>query len=475
MNAQPDATAGLIAQLGAIVGARGFVTDPGEMAPYLIDWRGLYQGRAAAVVRPASTAETAAVVALCAATRTPMVPQGGNTGMCGAATPDTAGSAIVIAMGRMNRIIELDALNNTMTVEAGCILADIQQAALQADRFFPLTLGAEGSCQIGGNLSTNAGGSNVLRYGNTRDLALGLEVVLADGRVWNGLRGLRKDNTGYDLKHLFIGAEGTLGIITRAVLKLFPRPHSRVTAIAGLHSADAAVELLALLRGHCGDRISAFEILSRNCLEMVVRQIPGARDPLPRAEPWYVLAELTDARESRTPRDELERALTAGIDCKLVSDVVVAANEQQAQALWRLRETIPEAARVEGLVYRHDIAVAVSRIPEFIAAASRALEERFPGVRIICFGHVGDGNLHFNAFLPGRDRADFEARGAADVNRAVHDIAHRLGGSVSAEHGIGQAKRDELPLYKSEIELELMRTLKHALDPYNLMNPGKVL
>ncbi len=475
MSAQPEISAPLIARLGAVVGPGGLVTDPPEMAPYLIDWRELYQGRAAAIVRPANTAEVAAVVGLCAATRTPIVPQGGNTGMCGAATPDASGNAIVIALGRMNRIIELDALNNTMTVEAGCILANIQQAALDADRFFPLSLGAEGSCQIGGNLATNAGGSNVLRYGNTRDLVLGLEVVVADGRVWNGLRGLRKDNTGYDLRHLFIGAEGTLGIITKAVLKLFPRPRASVTAVAAICSAEAAVELLALLRRHCGDRVSGFEIMSRNCLEMVLRQIPGTRDPLPKPEPWYILAELTDTHEGSAIRAELESALAAGIEHKLVSEAVIAASQQQAQALWRLRDAIPDAARNEGLVYRHDIAVTVSRIPEFIAAASNALEARFPGVRIICFGHVGDGNLHFNAFVPGRERADPQARAATDVNRVVHDIVYQFGGSMSAEHGIGQAKRGELERYKGGVELELMRALKQAFDPHNLMNPGKVL
>ena len=475
MSAQPEISADLIARLAAIVGAAGLVTDPAEMTLYLTDWRDLFQGRAAAIVRPASSEEVAAVVRLCAGTRTPIVPQGGNTGMCGAATPDASGNAIVMALGRMNRIIELDTLNNTMTVEAGCILANVQQAALDADRFFPLSLGAEGSCQIGGNLATNAGGSNVLRYGNTRDLVLGLEVVTADGRVWDGLRGLRKDNTGYDLKHLFIGAEGTLGIITKAVLKLFPRPRASVTAIAAVRSAEAAVELLALLRKHCGDRVSGFEIFSRNCLDMVLRQIPGTRDPLPQVEPWYILAELTDTREGQALRDEFEHALTAGVERRLVSDAVVAANEQQAQAFWRLRDTIPDAARVEGLVYRHDVAVAVSRIPEFIATASHALEARFPGVRIICFGHVGDGNLHFNAFVPGRERTDPQARAATDVNRVVHDIVYRLGGSVSAEHGIGQAKRGELERYKGGVELELMRALKQTLDPHNLMNPGKVL
>ena len=475
MTAQPKLTADLLARLGAIVGPRGLITDPGTMAACLTDWRGLYRGRAVAIARPASTEEVAAIVRLCAETRMPIVPQGGNTGMCGAATPDTTGNAILVTLARMNKIIALDALNNTVTVEAGCILANIQQAALDADRFFPLSLGAEGSCQIGGNLSTNAGGSNVLRYGNTRDLVLGVEVVVADGRIWNGLRGLRKDNTGYDLKHLFIGAEGTLGIITKAVLKLFPRPRSSVTALAAMQSAEAAVELLALLRNRCGDRISAFEIMSRYCFDMVFRQIPNTREPLPQTHPWYVLADLSDTREGSAIRDEFERTLAASIEHRLVSDVVVAESQQQALALWRLREAIPEAARSEGLVYRHDIAVAVSRVPEFIATASRALETRFPGVRIICFGHLGDGNLHFNAFVPGRARDDAQARAATDVNRVVHDIVHQFGGSISAEHGIGQAKRGDLKRYKSEVELELMRALKKTLDPHNLMNPGKVL
>ncbi len=466
----------LLSRLEAIVGPRGLVTNAADMAPYLIDWRGLYQGRAAAVVRPATTAEVAAVVAACAAADTPVVPQGGNTGMCGGSVPDGSGLAVVVALGRMNRVVELDALNNTMTVEAGCVLANIQEAAAAAGRLFPLSLGAEGSCQIGGNLSTNAGGINVLRYGNTRDLVLGLEVVLPDGRVWDGLRGLRKDNTGYDLKHLFIGAEGTLGIITQAVLKLFPRPSTRVTAFAGIGNPEAAVELLALLREHCGDRISAFELISRECVDMVCRHIPGARNPLPDPQPWYALTELGDMRADSELRGALEQALNAGIERGLVADVALAESEAQAGAFWRLRESIPEAAREEGLVYRHDIAVTVSQVPAFITTASRALEDKFPGVRIICFGHLGDGNLHFNAFLPGRSRSDAQARAeVADVNRVVHDIVQRFHGSISAEHGIGQSKRDELAHYKSDVELALMRAVKQAFDPRLLMNPGKVI
>jgi FAD/FMN-containing dehydrogenase len=475
MTARPRVAADLREHLAAVVGARGIITDAADMAPYLADWRDLYKGNAVAVVRPANTAEVAEVVRLCTDTGTPMVPQGGNTGMCGAATPDTAGGSVVIALTRMNKIIDVNSLNNTMTVEAGCILANIQQAAADVDRLFPLSLGGEGSCVIGGNISTNAGGINVLRYGNTRDLVLGLEAVLPDGRIWNGLRGLRKDNTGYDLKHLFIGAEGTLGIVTQAVLKLFPRPHGNVTAFAGIAQPAQAVELLALLREHCGDGINAFELISRNCLELVVRRIPGTRDPLPAAYPWYVLTELTAARDDGTLRATVEQALAAGIERGLAADVVIAENAAQGKALWRMRESIPDAAKVEGLVYRHDIAVTVSRIPEFIATASAALEAAYPGVRIICFGHLGDGNLHFNAFVPGRERSDTAARTMTDVNRLVHDIVQQFGGSISAEHGIGQSKRGELAHYKSATELDLMRIVKNALDPHNLMNPGKVL
>ncbi|MDB5810480.1 MAG: hydroxyacid dehydrogenase [Betaproteobacteria bacterium] len=475
MNARVQVAGDLPRRITEIIGERGIITAATDMAPYLADWRDLYKGSAIAVVRPASTAEVAAVVKLCAETHTPIVPQGGNTGMCGAATPDATGSAVVIALGRMNKIVEVNALNNTMTVEAGCILANIQQAAADVDRLFPLSLGGEGSAVIGGNISTNAGGINVLRYGNTRDLVLGLEAVLPDGRVWNGLRGLRKDNTGYDLKHLFIGAEGTLGIITQAVLKLFPRPHGNVTAFAGLNDPAQAVELLALLRAQCGDNISAFELISRNCLEMVIRRIPGSRDPLTAAYPWYVLTELTDAREDTALRTNVEQALGTAIERELVQDVAIAENAAQGKALWRMRESIPDAAKVEGLVYRHDIAVTVSRIPEFIATASSALETAYPGVRIICFGHLGDGNLHFNAFVPGRERSDEVARKMTDVNRLVHDIVQTFGGSISAEHGIGQSKRGELAHYKSAAELDLMRMVKQAIDPHNLMNPGKVL
>ncbi len=474
-SARTIAGASILERIGAIVGQQGLLTDPQDLEPYLGDWRGFFRGVAPAVVRPATTDQVAAVVRVCAETGTAVVPQGGNTGMSGGATPPAAGGAILLQLGRMNRILALDALNNTITVEAGCILANVQQAARDAGRLFPLSLGAEGSCQIGGNLATNAGGINVLRYGNARDLTLGLQVVLPDGRVWDGLRGLRKDNTGYDLKQVFIGSEGTLGIITAAVLKLFPVPRTTVTALIAIAAPAAAVELLALLRDECGERISAFELISRRCVELVLGHIPGTREPLARAHPWYLLVELAEASSDGSLQGEFERALERAVERGLALDAVIATSGNQREALWRIRETIPEASQAEGLLYRHDISIPVSRIPEFIAEVGAALERAFPGARVLCFGHIGDGNLHYNCFVPGRNRDDPAALAATDVNRTVLDVVHRYGGSFSAEHGVGQAKREELKRYKSPIEVELMRALKSALDPRNLMNPGKVL
>ena len=471
----PQSASPLLARLSEIVGERGLITDPRDMEPYIVDWRGFYRGAAPAIVRPANTAEVAAVVKLCAETRTGVVPQGGNTGMCGGATPSPAGKEIVLSLGRMNRIREVDALNNTLTADAGCILVNVQQAALAADRLFPLSLGGEGSCQIGGNLATNAGGINVLRYGNTRDLTLGLEAVLPDGRVWNGLRGLRKDNTGYDLKDLFIGSEGTLGVITAAVLKLFPLPRTRLTALLAVADPAAAVQLLARLRGACGERISAFEIISRLCLDLVLKHVPGTREPLAGVHPWHVLIELADTSEGGSLRSDFEAAVSRAVEDGLTQDAIIAESTAQAQALWRLRETIPEASRDEALLYRHDISIAVSRIPDFIATAGTALERAIPGARVICFGHLGDGNLHYNCFVAGRRRDDPAARDATDVNEVVLDIVRDFGGSFSAEHGIGQAKRAALAQYKSGLELGVMRGLKRTFDPLNIMNPGKVL
>lgn len=466
----------LIERLRAIVGSGGVLTEPAEVEPFILDWRGVYRGTTPAVVRPANAQEIAAVVKLCAETRTAIVPQGGNTGMCMAAVPRAERGEIVLSVTRLNRIRDVDPLNNTLTAEAGVVLAHIQQAASEADRLFPLSLGAEGSCTIGGNLSTNAGGVNVLRYGNTRDLVLGLEVVLPDGRIWNGLRALRKDNTGYDLKHLFVGAEGTLGVITAAVLKLFPKPSATALAWAAVPGPEAALELLAAIRRHCGDRINAFELISRNCVELVARHIPGIRDPLPEPHEWYVLTELADSQPGDVLRAELEGALGQAMESGLVTDVTLADSGARAAAIWRIRESIPEAARNEpGMLYRHDIAVAVSSIPAFIKEAGAALESRFPGAQVICFGHLGDGNLHYNAFVPGRARSDPAAREASDVTQLVYDIVERYGGSFSAEHGVGLAKVEELKRYKSAVELDLMRSVKRALDPQSLMNPGKVL
>ena len=472
----PSSVKSVIGALEKILGPQGVLTAAADLEPYVVDWRGVYRGVAAAVARPANTAQVAAVMKLCAETGTPLVPQGGNTGMCGASVPNAGGNEVVLSLARMNRILDVDPLNNTLTAEAGCVLANIRQAAADVGRLFPLSLGAEGSCQIGGNLSTNAGGVNVLRYGNARDLVLGLEVVLPDGRIWNGLRGLRKDNTGYDLKHLFIGAEGTLGIITAATLKLFPRPTANATAWIAIHDPEAALQLLALMRRHCNDRITAFELISRHSLELVWRHVPGTRDPIATPHPWYVLTELADAGDEQALRADLERALEAALSENLVIDVVIAENRTQAQALWHMRESIPEGARQEPvMVYRHDIAVAVGRIPEFIREAQAALEARFPGVRLICFGHLGDGNLHYNAYLPERLRTHAAAREAHDITETVYDIVQRYGGSFSAEHGIGLSKVTELARYKSAVELDLMRTVKRALDPQGLMNPGKVL
>ncbi|MSQ73746.1 MAG: FAD-binding oxidoreductase [Betaproteobacteria bacterium] len=465
-----------ISRLGAAVGAQSIFTDAADLEPYINDWRGIYHGAAAAVVRPANVEQVAAIVKICAETRTPLVPQGGNTGMCGATVPDARLNPVVIALGRMNRIRNVDALNNTMTVEAGCVLANIQQAAVDANRLFPLSLGAEGSCQIGGNLSTNAGGVNVLRYGNTRDLVLGLEAVLPDGRIWNGLRSLRKDNTGYDLKHLFIGAEGTLGIITAAVLKLFPKPSATATTWLAVPSPDAALNLFSLLRQHFGDRINAFELISRACLELVMKHIPGVRDPLNAPHQWYVLTELGDSSLGDTLRVALESALEKAMTQGLVSDAMLAENNSQSQALWRIRESIPEAARSEsGMLYRHDIAVAVGEIPAFIRDGQAALEKHFKGTHIICFGHLGDGNLHYNTYVEGRLRSDAAAREAHDVTTVIYDIVKQYKGSFSAEHGIGIAKVAELVRYKDPVEIDLMRTVKRALDPQGIMNPGKVL
>ena len=462
-------------RLAGIVGPGGLLTEPADMAPYLVDERARYRGTTPAVVRPSTTGEVARVVALCAAEKIPIVPQGGNTGLCGAATPDASGRELVVSLARLNRVREVDPLNYTITVEAGVILADVQKAAAEVDRLFPLSLGGEGTARIGGNLSTNAGGTGVLRYGNARDLALGLEVVLPDGRVWDGLSALRKDNTGYDLKHLFIGAEGTLGIITAAVLKLFPRPRSIETALVALGDPAEAVELLARARAATGDRVTAFELILRLPFEMVFARIEGTRDPFDGPHPCYVLVELSAGAGDDDMRGQMESLLAAALEDGLVRDAVIAESGAQAADFWKIRETLPEAQTRDGASIKHDISVPVSRIPAFMAEAAAAAEEAVDGVRVCAFGHVGDGNLHYNMSQPvGGDAAAFLER-EGELNAIVHDAAARHGGSISAEHGIGQLKRDALVRYKPEIAIDLMRRIKAALDPDNLMNPGKVL
>ena len=458
-------------RLRAVVGASRVLTGAADLAPYCTDWRGRYTGKASCVVLPGTTDEVAAVVRICAEAGTPIVPQGGNTGLCGGATP--IGGEVVVNLQRMNRIRGIDADNNSITVEAGCTLHAVQEAAKAADRLFPLSLAAEGSATIGGNLATNAGGVQVLRYGNARELTLGLEVVLADGRIWNGLRALRKDNTGYDLKHLFIGAEGTLGLITAATLKLFPRPRAQVTAWAAVPDPAAAVSLLGRLRDAAGDNVTAFEIVGGPALELVLRHIPNARDPLAGKPAWQVLLELSGARDDLSA--SLEQALQEATADGLVDDAALAASEAQTAALWALRENVSEAQKIEGVSIKHDIAVPVSRIAEFIARTDAALLKAFPQVRIVCFGHIGDGNLHYNQSKSDvQSNSEFIGQTEA-VNRIVHDLVHDLGGSISAEHGLGQLKREEVLRYKSETEMGLMRAVKQALDPRGLMNPGKLL
>jgi len=459
----------LIEQLAALVGEAHVIAEAEAMQPWLIDWRGRYRGDARCVVRPGTRAEVAAVVAACAEAGAPMVPQGGNTSLCGAATPDASDASVVLSLGRLNRILDVDPVNDTITVEAGCTLAAVQEAANAAGRLFPLALAAEGTCQIGGNLSTNAGGVQVLRYGNARELTLGLEVALADGTVWNGLRGLRKDNTGYDLKQLFIGAEGTLGVITAAVLKLFALPPVQTTCWLNVATPAAAVLLLRRAKDVFDAQLTAFELISDTALGLVLRHIPGSRRP-GAASPWYVLAEFSGA----TPA-AVETWLAACLGEEAVADGTVAHSRAQARQLWALRENISEAQKIEGLSIKHDIAVPLSRIDDFLARAGAALDAAYPGIRIVAFGHVGDGNLHYNLSRPiSSDNAAFIDR-QPEVHRLVHDIVHDLDGSISAEHGLGQLKREEILRYKSAPEMALMRAIKTALDPRGLMNPGKLL
>ncbi len=458
-----------------ILGDGYVLTLPADLVPYEADWRGRYLGEALCVVRPASTAEVAAVVKACAEHQLAMVPQGGNTGLVGGGVPRMGRREVVVSLSRMNRVLDVDGANSTITVEAGCTLAAVQAAAHDVDRLFPLSLASEGTCQIGGNLACNAGGVQVLRYGNMRELTLGIEAVLPDGRVWNGLRGLRKDNTGYDLKQLFIGSEGTLGIITAAVLKLLPMPRSRAVAWVALASPAAAIALLGLMRARAAERLSAFEVIGEAAFDLVVQHMPGVFSPLAERAPWYALIELGDSDPAGGVKILLEDILGFALEERLISDAAVAASLAQMADLWTLREWVSEAQKIEGISVKHDISLPVSRIPEFLDAAGSALAEHFGPLRIVAFGHAGDGNLHYNlSRFNAAENTAFIAR-SAEANQIVHDIVTSLGGSISAEHGLGQLKRDEIRRYKSGIELEMMRGIKQLLDPAGIMNPGKVL
>ncbi|MEP7329611.1 MAG: FAD-binding oxidoreductase [Betaproteobacteria bacterium] len=469
-----ESGATLLARVAAIVGHAHVLSTPADVEPYFVDWRGRYRGAALAVVRPGTTAEVATVVRACADAGIAIVPQGGNTSLCGGAIPRSANGEIVLSLTRMQRVRAVDVDNATITVDAGATLAAVQAAASAAGLLFPLSLASEGSCTIGGNLSTNAGGTAVLRFGNTRELTLGVEVVLADGEIWDGLRGLRKDNTGYDLKQLFIGAEGTLGIVTAAVLKLFAAPRVSVTALAAIATPDHALTLLALLKRTLGDRLTGFELISAFSLALSRKHHPGSPDLL-RGHPWYALIQADDSAENAPLHAQVEAALATAADRGDIADAAVAQSVAQAQQMWALRENISEAQRREGPNIKHDISLPVSSIPAFMVASQAALAAAFPGARLVIFGHLGDGNLHYNLSAPEGAVATTFMANAHAVNAIVHDLVASHGGSFSAEHGIGQLKRDDLARYKSPLELRMMRAVKAALDPRDLMNPGKVL
>jgi FAD/FMN-containing dehydrogenase len=467
-------SADTIDALRAAVGAAHVLTG-GDLSAYEQDWRRRWRGRALAVVRPATTAEVAAVVRACAERGVAIVPQGGNTGLVGGGVPDASGTQVLLSLQRLNRIRAIDSANLTLTAEAGCVLQALQEAAAAQGLLFPLSLAAEGSCTIGGNLASNAGGTQVLRFGNARELCLGLEVVTPAGEVWDGLSGLRKDNTGYDLRGLFIGSEGTLGVITAATLELYPLPAAVTTALADCAALEDAVGLLALAHARLGPALTGFEVMNRFSLDLVARHFPALPRPLPDA-PWTVLLEQSDTEGEEPARARFEALLQAAVERKLVRDAVVAASLAQSRALWHMRESIPLAQAEEGPNVKHDIALAVSAIPGFVAATDAALGARFPGVRLVDFGHLGDGNLHYNVQAPaGADAEAFLRDQEPEVNRIVYDAVQARGGSISAEHGIGQLKRDELRERKPRVALELMRAVKRAIDPRNLMNPGRVL
>jgi FAD/FMN-containing dehydrogenase len=465
----------LIQHLRSAVGAANVLTE-GDLSAYEMDWRRRARGKALAVVRPGSTEEVAAVVRACAAAGAPIVPQGGNTGMVVGSTPDDSGRAVVLNLTRMNRVRAIDTGNLTITVDAGCVLQNVQDAAEAAGYLFPLSLAAEGSCTIGGNLGTNAGGTQVVRYGNTRDLCLGLEVVTAQGEVWDGLSGLRKDNTGYDLRDLFIGSEGTLGVITGATMKLYPLPRATLTAWAAVPSMGAALALLGLAHKHLGAGLTGFEVMGQFALGLVAKHMPQLRVPFQQESAYCVLLENADQESEEHARAQFERLLEAALEDGCATDAVVAENIAQARALWHVRESIPLAQAEEGLNIKHDISIPVSRIPDFCGETDALLQREIAGVRLVNFGHLGDGNLHYNVQAPeGGDMQAFLRDQETRVNGLVFDQVRKFGGSISAEHGIGTLKVEKLPHYKSPVALKMMHAVKKALDPQGLMNPGKVL
>jgi len=465
----------LIDRFTDIVGARYSLRQADDIAPYLVEPRDKFGGIAAMVLRPGSVEEVAAIAKLANQTCTPIVPQGGNTGLVGGQVPDSSGTAILVSLSRLDKVRSVDPAVNAMIVEGGVILIDAQAAAKSVDRLFPLSLAAEGSCEIGGNIATNAGGTAVLAYGNTRDLVLGLEVVLASGEIWNGLRTLRKDNTGYDLKNLFVGAEGTLGIITAAALKLYPNPRGVGTAFIGLKSPEAALTLFHRARAIAGQSLTSFELMSRLGVEFVLDHLPGARDPLAGHHDWYALIEISSGRSDAEARDLVEAIFIDGAEAGIVDDGTRAETIDQSQAIWQIRHALPNVQSLEGGSIKHDVSVPMAAIPELIARGSARVVAMVPGTRPVPFGHIGDGNIHFNfSQPPDMDKSAFLERWE-EVNAAIHGIVGELGGSISAEHGIGQLKRPLLPQFKSAIELDLMRKIKATLDPNGILNPGKVL
>jgi FAD/FMN-containing dehydrogenase len=462
-------------QLRSLLDDDGLITDAERIAPMLRDHRALYRGHALAVVAPADTEAVARILAFCNENRVGVVPQGGNTSYCGGATPDPSSSQVLVSLARLNRVRAIDAANYSMTAEAGCVLAKLQAAAADADRYLPLSLGSEGSCMLGGNLSTNAGGLNVIHYGMARELVLGLEVVLADGRVMNTLTGLRKDNTGYDIKSLFLGAEGTLGIITAACLKLFPALKARATAFVAVRDPDAAIALLGALRQTSGDCVTSFELIPRVGVELTTRHIPGVVDPLSGPSQWYVLCELSSARSAEPLDSLLQATLEQALQDGWIGDATVAQNERERAAFWHLRESIPEAQRKDGASLKHDISVPVSEVPRFIEVAGAWVAQHVPQGVLVSYGHLGDGNLHFNINQRAGTQSYQLQAVEQKVRRAIHDFVREFGGSFSAEHGIGQLKVFELERYADPVEFELMRRVKQAFDPNGIMNPGKVL